>query len=180
MGGVVTSRDSSSTHQVGLISLRLLDAVQGHSVLTWNFERAAVVNIGRLEENDVVLVDPIVSRLHATIKHVEGSWELTALGKHGVLVNDRRVESIELRHEMVFRLGPNGPLLQFINLDQAAPPVSQINRTTVSFDPIMLDMLGIDEEQAAQEVREITENEDFERLLGRARELREKRSPRED
>jgi pSer/pThr/pTyr-binding forkhead associated (FHA) protein len=139
-------------------------------VQSWNFERAETVTIGRLEESDVVLGDPLVSRLHAVIKRVNDRWELIALGKNGVLVNDRLVDSVELRHGIVFRLGPNGPFLQFTEPDHHAPQESQKNRATASFDPVMLDLLGVDEERASEVVRRITEHNDFDRALRRARE----------
>ena len=108
-----------------LISLRLLDAVQGHAIQTWNFDRNAVVQIGRLEDSAVMICDPLVSRVHATLKHVDGHWELVSHGKHGVIVNDRRVETVRLNHEMTFRLGPKGPTLAFIELERAANEASQ-------------------------------------------------------
>lgn len=143
---------------------------------TWNFDSSTTVSIGRLEDNDVVLADPIVSRLHATIKYTSGGWELIALGKHGVLVNDRRVESLELKQEAIFQLGPNGPLLQFQNRSRVVQQESQINRSTLEIDPSLLASLCFDEEQAAEEVREMTENDGFHQLLERARKLREQRS----
>lgn len=171
-----TSDDSTAIPAEGFFSLSLLDAAQGHPIKTWTFDHTNVVSIGRLEDNDVVLTDPIVSRLHATIKKIDDRWELIALGKHGVLANDRRVETLDLTHDQIIQLGPNGPLLQFINSAKALPQDSQINRSTLEIDPEMLSSLLFDEERAAEEVREIVENEGFHQLLEKARKMREHRS----
>jgi pSer/pThr/pTyr-binding forkhead associated (FHA) protein len=171
-----TTQDVPALQAEGFFSLALLDAAQGHAIKTWKFDHTNVVSIGRLEDNDVVLTDPIVSRLHATIKNIDDRWELIALGKHGVLVNDRRVETIDLNHDDIFQLGPNGPLLQFINPARALPQESQINRSTMEIDPNMLSALLFDEEKAAEEVREIVENDSFHELLEKARKIREQRS----
>ena len=169
---------SNAADQVSgaVISLKLLDAVQGHDVQTWNFDSQHVVQIGRLEENDVVVTDPFVSRLHATLKCVDGVWELIALGKHGVLIDDRRVESTTLKHNMVFRLGAKGPELKFIELDRAPPKESQSHRSTIDIDAHMIETLRIDQERALEQVNEIASNDGFELLRQKARELREKRS----
>ena len=169
--------EDTPPHATGaLISLRLLDAVQGHAIQTWNFDRNAVVQIGRLEDSAVMICDPLVSRVHATLKHVDGHWELVSQGKHGVIVNDRRVETVRLNHEMTFRLGPKGPTLVFIELERAANEASQTCQATVEIDSHMIEMLRIDQEQTQQQVREIIDNEGFGMLLERAKALREKRS----
>ena len=170
-----TPEDVSTIPPDGFFTLYLLDPAQGRPIQSWSFDSSNTVSIGRLEDNDVVLADPIVSRLHATIKRVNDQWELIALGRHGVLVSDRRVESIELNHEIVFQMGPKGPLLQFINSARVLPIESQINRSTLEIDSAMLEALRFDEEQAAQDVQAITANEGFHQLLERARKLREQR-----
>ena len=172
----VPTDETPPTSTGALISLRLLDSVQGHVVQTWNFDRNAVVQIGRLEDSAVMICDPLVSRVHATLKLVDGQWELISQGKHGVIVNDRRVETVRLNHEMTFRLGPKGPTLAFIELERAANEASQTCQATVEIDSQMIELLRIDQEQARQEVSEIVENDGFSMLLERAKALREKRS----
>jgi pSer/pThr/pTyr-binding forkhead associated (FHA) protein len=163
-----------------IISLRLLDPVQGHPIQTWNFDRGVVIQIGRLEDNAVMLTDPLVSRLHATVRWADGAWELTSQGKHGVLVNDRRIETLLLTHETVFRLGPKGPSLMFVELERASQPDSQIGRATVEIDSRMIETLRIDHDRAQEQVKELTDNEGFEKLLERARAMRERRPAKEE
>ncbi len=54
--------------------------------------------IGRSDRADVALVEPTVSRQHATIQCVDGRVLLKDLGsKHGTFVNSRRVTSVTLK-----------------------------------------------------------------------------------
>jgi len=144
----VAAEPSTSEVSADLISLHLLDPLQGHPVQTWNFDRLSTVQIGRLEGSDVMLVDPVVSRLHATVRHIDGRWILESHGKHGVLVNDRRVETIDLSHEMVFRLGPKGPMLMFVEIGRTEQVDSQHGRATIEIDSRLIETLRIDQERA--------------------------------
>jgi len=134
-----------------------------------------MLNVGRLEDNDVVVTDPAVSRLHATLRFVGGAWLLESVGKHGVLIDDERIESTRLQPKTVFRLGARGPTLMF-ECAEAVEPASQQCTTTVEFDTFAIGALGIDHESAEQQVRQITSDQGFQRLLEQAAELRKRRT----
>jgi pSer/pThr/pTyr-binding forkhead associated (FHA) protein len=157
------------------VSVHLLDSAKGHPVRTWTFHDRPVLNIGRLEENEIVVTDPAVSRLHATLRFIGGEWSLESLGKHGVLIDDQRVESRRLNGKTVFRLGARGPTLMF-ECAEAAAAESQQCLTTVEFDSFAVTGLGIDRDSAAEQVRKITDDQGFQRLLEQAAELRKRRS----
>jgi hypothetical protein len=58
----------------------------------------SVLNIGRLDTNDVVLDDYKVSREHALLKYSEGKFTLIDLAStHGTFVNGEGVERLELK-----------------------------------------------------------------------------------
>lgn len=157
------------------VSIHLLDSSRGHAVHTWTFAERSEVQIGRLPENDVVVTDPAVSRLHAVLKCDRGQWQLESVGKHGVFVDGDRIEALPLKCDTVFRLGPNGPSLKF-DMQTAGPEDSQQCRSTIEFDaPPVID-LNIDRQLAAEQVRQITDDQSFQHLLARAASLRRRRS----
>jgi hypothetical protein len=64
------------------------------------------VQIGRISENDIVLPDPNVSRVHARVELRDGSYSITDLeSTNGTWVNEKRVDSARLRENDVIRLG---------------------------------------------------------------------------
>ena len=68
----------------------------------------AKLSIGRHSENDIVLKDMGVSRYHAT---VEGRGQKLLVfdtgSKNGTIVNGTKVESAELHHGDIVRIGKN-------------------------------------------------------------------------
>lgn len=156
------------------VSVHLLDSTTGHAVRSWTFADRPVLNVGRLEENDIVISDPAVSRLHVTLRFADGAWRLESVGKHGVLIDERRVEAAELPPNTVFRLGARGPTLRF-DFVEAVEPQSQQCQTTIEFDSFAVGTLSIDRESAAEQVRQITDDHGFQRLLEQAAELRKRR-----
>lgn len=168
----------SPSPQGPLVTLQLLDTTKGHTVQSWTFREPTIIKIGRLEDNDVVLTDPVVSRLHAVLKEQNGNWVFEAVGKHGVIINDCRHESGTLENGTVFRLGANGPLLTFYHRDEATVQ-PQTHTSTVEFGSI-IDDLGFDRDGAAEQVRKITDDQGFQRLLEQAAELRKRRATAQD
>lgn len=64
------------------------------------------VQIGRISDNDIVLPDPNVSRVHARVELRDGSYVVTDLeSTNGTWVNEQRVETARLRENDVIRLG---------------------------------------------------------------------------
>ncbi len=71
-------------------------AVDGRTV--YEVAPNSVLNIGRMETNDVVLDDYKVSREHAVLKYAGGEFTLIDLAStHGTLVNDERLERSPVR-----------------------------------------------------------------------------------
>lgn len=65
-----------------------------------------VTTIGSVAGNTVVLADPAVSRKHAGIRKVDGSYELADLGStNGVYVNGHKVPKKTLEHGDIIRVG---------------------------------------------------------------------------
>jgi len=60
--------------------------------------RAAVVRVGRAEDNDIVLADPQASLHHAILRYDGTTWSVEDLGsKNGTLVNEQQVTAAILR-----------------------------------------------------------------------------------
>ena len=67
----------------------------------------AVINIGRMLDNHLVIEDPRVSRHHAQLRAVEGHFVLFDLGSTGgIFVNGRRItETIIYPHDIISLAG---------------------------------------------------------------------------
>ncbi|HEY5526316.1 MAG TPA: DUF3662 and FHA domain-containing protein [Candidatus Anoxymicrobiaceae bacterium] len=64
------------------------------------------VQIGRIADNDIVLPDPNVSRVHARVELLDGSYVVTDLeSTNGTWLNEKRVSSSKLNENDVIRLG---------------------------------------------------------------------------
>jgi Protein of unknown function (DUF3662)/Inner membrane component of T3SS, cytoplasmic domain len=64
------------------------------------------VQIGRIAENDIVLPDPNVSRVHARVERRDSSYFITDLSStNGTWVNEERIEEKQLDENDVIRLG---------------------------------------------------------------------------
>ncbi|HEY4231905.1 MAG TPA: FHA domain-containing protein [Lacipirellulaceae bacterium] len=163
--------DHGEPATAGDVSLLLLDSAQGHPVQSWRFSDHSQITIGREQDNDVVIADPHVSRIHARLVAFEGSWTLISMGRHGVLVNDRLVADIELRPQTIFRLGPSGPSLRF-ETGTARPSYGE---TLENINPDTLSLLEVDEQRKQQEVEQIAGGALFEDLLEQSRRLRSER-----
>jgi hypothetical protein len=163
--------DHDRLASAGGVSLLLLDSAQGHAIQSWRFSDQREITIGREQGNDVVITDPHVSRIHARIALVDGSWILTSMGRHGTLVNDRPIADVELRPETIFRLGPNGPTMRF----ETGSARASHGETIDNIAPEMLMMLQVDEQRKQQEVEQIAGGALFDDLLEHSRRLRSAR-----
>lgn len=64
------------------------------------------VTLGRNDDNDIVLADPIASRYHAKIKKEGDAHVLTDLGSHnGTKLNGTAIQTVELNHEDEIQIG---------------------------------------------------------------------------
>jgi pSer/pThr/pTyr-binding forkhead associated (FHA) protein len=159
----------------GTIALHLLDSAQGHTLQSWRISDHSTVTIGRSDDNDIVIADPHVSRLHATLVHQDDGWTLVSLGRHGTLIDNRVISEAPLREGTLFRLGANGPILRF-GLGELATSRSA---TLDNIDPEMLSMLNIDQERQRREVEQITENAVFKQLQAQLRGQKDQDETRE-
>jgi pSer/pThr/pTyr-binding forkhead associated (FHA) protein len=83
----------------------------GADAKAFPLERDVVV-IGRLDDSDVVLPDPEISRRHAEVRRENGEFVLQDLGStNGTLVNDEAVQERTLREGDRIAIG--GSVLEF-------------------------------------------------------------------
>ncbi len=158
------------------IALDLLDSAQGHPLQTWRFEKQSLVRIGRSDDNDVTIVDPRVSRLHAELQFGETGWQLISRGRNGVLVDGLPITERALPDKKTFQLGSGGPVIRFRENHQPAPTMATLD----GIDNSMLEMLQIDQRKKEEEVREITGGQLFQQLKQRADEMRRKQRASDD
>ncbi len=87
----------------GPAALELVDS--GEVAPVFNID-SDVIQIGRIGDNDVVLPDPNVSRVHARVTRRGRSYYITDLNStNGTWVNEMRVREAELSDNDVIRLG---------------------------------------------------------------------------
>ena len=80
----------------------ILGPLAGHSVDL----ASDVTTVGSVVGNTIVLADPAVSRKHAGIRRLDGSYELADLGStNGIYVNGHRVPKKTLEEGDVIRVG---------------------------------------------------------------------------
>jgi pSer/pThr/pTyr-binding forkhead associated (FHA) protein len=83
-------------------------ALQNLVLKEYALSDGAKLSIGRHSENDIVLKDMGVSRYHATVEGREQKlFVFDAGSKNGTIVNGTKVESAELHHGDVVRIGKN-------------------------------------------------------------------------
>ena len=111
----VVTGDSTGQAARSEVVLHLLDSTRDQPLQTWRFADRDEITIGRSDGNDVVVIDPHVSRQHVKLVAHGGAWRLFSLGRHGTLVGSQSVAEFSLCHLAVFRLGPLGPTLRFEN-----------------------------------------------------------------
>ncbi|MFA6299368.1 MAG: FHA domain-containing protein [Nocardioides sp.] len=76
---------------------------------TWTSDQPRTFRIGRESDNDIVGVDPSVSRHHAEIKALGDGWEVVDIGSSaGTWVNGQRVQRAELRGTTSVSFGAQG------------------------------------------------------------------------
>lgn len=79
----------------------------------WSFAPGQTIQIGRHEDNDVVLKSSRVSRFHLTVFDDGVRWQCASFGSNGTHRDGRPVSQLELESGTVLELGPPGPMLRF-------------------------------------------------------------------
>ena len=70
--------------------------------------RSGKVTIGRGPENDIVIEEPLISRLHAEVKYEHGAFSLEDPGSvNGIWMKGQRVLQVKLKDGDQFRIGRN-------------------------------------------------------------------------
>lgn len=66
----------------------------------------ASITVGRADQSDIVIRGPLVSRTHAMVSLVHGTYSVRDLdSSNGTFVNGLKVRRQMLRHEDVIRIG---------------------------------------------------------------------------
>jgi len=153
------------------IAVSLLDPVKGHAIQTWEFNGQSVIRIGRGDTNDVVVSDPLVSRLHAElISDTAGRWRIVSLGRNGTLVDGELLSApAPIRHGSVLQLGSNGPWVEFCEGRRERRGGETISSVSD------LAMPEIDEDLLKTEVSKIADGDVFKDIQKQAQELKRTR-----
>jgi hypothetical protein len=156
-----------------VLTLQLLDAVQGLPIQTWKFPVQPEVRIGRASDNDVVITHPYVSRYHTRLVWRNGDWELVNVGTHGTHLAGRAVTHALLEDGAELRLGPLGPTLRF----RASPPEgSEVRFGTLLEGEPALPAIRIDAARKDEEVQTVADSDYFRQLQQRLQALRARRT----
>jgi serine/threonine protein kinase, bacterial len=115
-----------------MLKVKQLDLTTRQPIQIWEF--APPVNgikIGRLNDNDIIILDcPEVSRHHTEIKREGDQWRLISQGANGTFINGQffpQGSQSVLPPSVVIQLAQNGPLLE---LEYIANPPEEVNPPT--------------------------------------------------
>ncbi len=88
----------------------------------FRFRHPANLTIGRRPESDVVITDPVCSRIHGQVAARPGGWTYTNSSQEGTFLNGRRVEQYPFHESVKLRLGHPvaGPELALVPILSAA------------------------------------------------------------
>ena len=77
-------------------------------------------SVGRDKTMRIVIKSELVSRRHLLLAFVDGCWMAQDLhSANGVYVNEKRIETSELRLDDVIRLGEKGPTCKVLAVEPA-------------------------------------------------------------
>jgi len=71
----------------------------------FRFRHPAHLTIGRRPESDVVVTDPVCSRMHGQVSATPGGWTYRNTSQEGTFLNGRRIEQHPFRESVKLRLG---------------------------------------------------------------------------
>ncbi|MDY7024061.1 MAG: protein kinase [Cyanobacteriota bacterium] len=98
-----------------IITLTLLDPKTKTPQKQWKFEDQSIIEIGRASDNQVVIVDPLVSRHHLQLRKLSDNpleWMLINKGTNGTFVNGVLTSQAIATEGSILELAKDGPLLQ--------------------------------------------------------------------
>lgn len=100
-----------------MLILTLLDPQQKPPLRQWTFTQEAVIRVGRAADNQVVIVDSLVSRYHLelhrpTDETQNSAWLLVSRGTNGTFVNGVLTHQGLVGDGALIELAKDGPLLQ--------------------------------------------------------------------
>jgi pSer/pThr/pTyr-binding forkhead associated (FHA) protein len=163
------------------VHIELLDANQEHVIEEWTFspQTQAVVRMGRARENDVVISDRYVSRLHAELRFHDDFWEIVNLGQHGILRQGQRIaDTCRLTEHDELELGVSGIMLRFSLLSAGDAPSFADSLTTLVYTSNGPGRIAIDRGDVSRQVGEIVDSPYF-RELRTIRQRRDGEQPTE-
>jgi pSer/pThr/pTyr-binding forkhead associated (FHA) protein len=163
------------------VHIELLDANQEHVIEEWTFspQTQAVVRMGRARENDVVISDRYVSRLHAELRFHDDFWEIVNLGQHGILRQGQRIaDTCRLTEHDELELGVSGIMLRFSLLSAGNAPSFADSLTTLVYTSNGPGRIAIDRGDVSRQVGEIVDSPYF-RELRTIRQRRDGEQPTE-
>ncbi|MGL5083476.1 MAG: protein kinase domain-containing protein [Microcoleaceae cyanobacterium] len=112
-----------------VVTLVRLDPKLKTSLEQWKFTQESCIRIGRAADNDVVIVDPLVSRYHVELHESDSStpgqsWRLVSKGTNGTFLNGLLINQAVLLPGAMIELARGGPLLQFqVTSQKTTPPI---------------------------------------------------------
>ena len=90
--------------------------------------------LGRNELNDIVIVDPKISRRHARIYYQNNSWRIENLSQNSTIyLNQERIQESALQHNTTIGLSEN---TSFIFLEQTSTQTLTQSQTAISQPPV--------------------------------------------
>ncbi len=100
-----------------VLTLTLLDRQHKTPQRQWRFEDASAITVGRAPDNQVVIVDPLVSRHHLELRKLNDSpsnlsWMIFNKGTNGTFVNGVLTSQAQVTDGVVLELAKGGPLFQ--------------------------------------------------------------------
>ncbi len=100
-----------------MLTLTLLDPQQKTPLRQWTFAQEAIIRIGRAADNQVVIIDPLVSRYHLELHHPtdetqSSPWLMVSKGTNGTFINGVLTTQGLVGDGALIELAKDGPLLQ--------------------------------------------------------------------
>ena len=88
----------------------------------FRFRHPAHLTIGRRPESDVIINDPVCSRMHGQVSATPGGWTYRNTSQEGTYLNGRRIEQLAFQESAKLRLGHPvaGPELSLVPILSAA------------------------------------------------------------